>query len=178
MRVILLYSEALLRGSSNLGRANCSGRGTGAVNLGLTIIFKGSTCGPLEEWIALSWVRCRQLHPACAHRLAAEGATLPTSQQDITLLALLSLDFLRVDFTLLCIRFYTKLCICCYILELTQSINVWVQVISHGKSRLQLRSLNRGRLRETGNGVSISDLCSSIDLLQLMVSAQLHAAVL
>ena len=107
---------------------------------------------------------------ACTHRLADEGATLPTSQQDITLLALLSLSFERLYLTFLCIR--------CYILGLTQSINVWVQVISDGKSRFQLRSLNRGRLRETGNGVSISNLCSSIDLLQLMVSEQLHAAVL
>src|SRR5215204_1651415 len=118
MRVILLYSEALLRGSSNLGRANCSGRGTGALNLGCTMIFKESMFGPLEGWIALSWVRCRQLHPACAHRLADEGATLPTSQQDITLLALLSLSVERVYLTFLCIGFYTNLCKSYYIIGL------------------------------------------------------------
>jgi hypothetical protein len=41
---------------------------------------------------------------ACAHRLADEGATLPTSQQDITLSALLSLSFERVYLTFLCIK--------------------------------------------------------------------------
>jgi hypothetical protein len=91
--VILLYSEAFLRGSSNLGRTNCSGRGTGALNLGLTMIFEGSMFGSLGEWMALSWFRRRKLHlrvltawpmklhrppPANGIRTASRGRPLAT----------------------------------------------------------------------------------------------------